>query len=105
MNDDWERPVERAMNEPTGKHQPLEERVVSLLRGVLSLPGSLRLDRDTPLLGAIPALDSVAVVALLTELEESFGFIIADEELSAAAFTTVGSLCDWVQRQLPEVTP
>lgn len=67
--------------------------VLSLLDEVLGLGGrSQGFTADTPLLGAIPELDSMAVVALITALEEHFGFVIEDDEISGDTFTTVGSL-------------
>ena len=74
----------------------VEARVLDLLREILALPASQRLEHDTPLLGALPALDSVAVVALLTELEDSLGLVVDDNQLSAEVFATVGTLCAWV---------
>jgi acyl carrier protein len=74
----------------------VEQRVCSLLREVLGLPVHFVLERATPLLGSLAALDSVAVVTLLGECEDKFGFTVADAELSAEVFTTVGTLVDWV---------
>jgi len=54
----------------------------------------------TPLLGAIPELDSMAVVAVITNLEERFGFSIDDDEIDGATFATVGSLVDFVERKV-----
>jgi acyl carrier protein len=50
----------------------------------------------SPLLGAIPELDSMAVVNLITALEEHYGFSIADDEISADVFETMGSLTAFV---------
>lgn len=74
----------------------LEAALKAMLREVLGLPAAFPLERQTPLLGAVAALDSVAVVTVLAECEASFGFTVADDELSAAVFATVGSLLDWV---------
>ncbi len=56
----------------------IEATVLQTLDDVLSLGGRARtFDRDTPLLGAIPELDSMAVVALITagvdRVRESLG--------------------------------
>ena len=56
--------------------------------------------RETPLLGAIPELDSMAVVSLITSLEERFGFVADDDEVGADTFATVGSLADFVAGKL-----
>jgi acyl carrier protein len=58
------------------------------------------LTADSPLLGAIPELDSMAVINLITALEEHYGFSIADDEISADIFETLGSLAALVRRKL-----
>lgn len=68
---------------------------------VLSLGGrAASFSRDTALLGAIPELDSMAVVALITTLEERFGFVVDDDEVSGDTFASVGSLVDFVSGKL-----
>lgn len=47
---------------------------------------------DTPLLGAIPELDSMAVVGILTAVEEELGVSVDDDEISADIFASFGSL-------------
>lgn len=75
--------------------------VLALLDEVLSLNGrAATFSRDTPLLGALPELDSMAVVALITGLEERFGFTAEDDEIEGATFATVGSLVDFVEGKL-----
>ena len=54
----------------------------------------------TPLLGSIPELDSMAVVSVITALEEHFGFTVHDDEVSATIFETVGSLSTFVEQKL-----
>ncbi len=74
----------------------VEAEVLRLLDQVLGLGGrSLGFGRDTPLLGALPEFDSMAVVSLLTALEESFGIVI-DDDIDGESFATVGSLVDFV---------
>ena len=58
------------------------------------------MDASTPLLGAIPELDSMAVVNVITALEEHFGISVADDEIGAAAFATLGSLSTFVEQKL-----
>jgi acyl carrier protein len=71
--------------------------VLRLLDEVLSLGGrALRFDRSTRLMGAIPELDSMAVVSLITAMEERFGIVVDDDEISASTFATVGELSDFV---------
>ena len=69
--------------------------VVSVLDEVLSLKGRASgFTLNTPLLGAIPELDSMAVVALITTLEERFGFAVEDDEIDGAVFATLATLID-----------
>ena len=57
------------------------------------------MDASTPLLGALPELDSMAVVNVITALEEHFGIIVADDEIGAATFATLGSLSDFIEQK------
>lgn len=75
--------------------------VLRLLDDVLGLGGRAQgFTADTPLLGALPELDSMAVVGLLTTLEERFGFAISDDEIDGSVFASVGSLTRFVQDKL-----
>ena len=58
------------------------------------------MDAAEPLLGAIPELDSIAVVNLITALEEHFGITVADDEIGAAAFETLASLTQFVEHKM-----
>lgn len=58
------------------------------------------LDRQTQLLGSLPEFDSMAVVNLITALEEHYGFAVADDEISAEVFETLGSLVQFVEQKL-----
>jgi acyl carrier protein len=53
---------------------------------------------DTPLFGSIPELDSLAVVEVVTSLEDRFGFQIDDDDFSGEVFETVGSLAAFVEQ-------
>lgn len=75
--------------------------VLRVLDEVLSLGGrALTFDVDTPLLGAIPELDSMAVVNLITTLEERFGIVVDDDDVSGETFASVGSLSAFVVDKL-----
>lgn len=77
------------------------EQVKAILIDSLNLCiGMDALAADTPLLGALPELDSASVVMLIGALEEQFGISIADDEISGKLFETVGSLTDFVDRKL-----
>jgi acyl carrier protein len=58
------------------------------------------LNEGSTLLGSIPELDSMAVVTVLTALEEHFGISVEDDEISASTFETLGSLTRFVEDKL-----
>jgi acyl carrier protein len=74
-----------------------EQEVLRLLDEVLSLEGrTAGFTRDTHLLGAIPELDSMAVVSMITALEDTFGIVVDDDDIDGATFASVGTLVDFV---------
>lgn len=78
----------------------LQTEVLHVLDEVLSLGGrALSFTPSTPLLGAVPELDSMAVVTLISTLEERFGIMVDDDEISGDTFSTVGSLVDFVSEK------
>jgi acyl carrier protein len=66
----------------------------AVLRDVLGLPEAqvAELDESSPLFGALPEFDSMAVAGLLTELEERLGILIEDHEVDADMLESFGSL-------------
>ena len=52
---------------------------------------------DTPLFGALPEFDSMAVAGLLTELEERLGILIEDHEVDADMMETFGALLNFAR--------
>jgi acyl carrier protein len=88
-------------NASTAMNVDLE--VIKIVSTVLNLgPSGRRLDRDTALLGSIAELDSMAVVSMLTTLEERFGFAVEDDEVDGRTFATVGSLIQFVEDKLSQ---
>ena len=78
-----------------------QQHVLEVLDEVLSLRGrSATFTADTPLLGEIAELDSMAVVNILTALEERFDFFVEDDEIDGTVFQTVGSLSRFVDQKL-----
>jgi acyl carrier protein len=78
-----------------------ELKVKQVLASVLNLGERVnRLDASAPLLGAIPELDSMAVVSVLTALEEKFNFAIEDDEVDGRTFATLGNLVAFVEGKL-----
>lgn len=78
-----------------------EQHLLTILDDVLSLDGRARqFNADTALLGAIPELDSMAVVSLITALEEQFGIVVEDDDIDGSTFATVGALRDFIDAKL-----
>lgn len=69
------------------------DRVRRILGDALQLgPRADALREDSRLLGAIPEFDSMAVVTLINAVEERFDIMVADDEISAETFETVGAV-------------
>lgn len=74
--------------------------VKTVLADVLNLgDAGQALTAESPLLGSLPELDSMAVVTLIGALEEHFGIVIDDDDISASTFATLGSLAQFVNER------
>ncbi|HWW64814.1 MAG TPA: acyl carrier protein [Sphingomonadaceae bacterium] len=75
--------------------------VRGVLRDVLGIAEArvAAFDESTPLFGALPELDSMAVAGLLTELEDRLGIIIEDDEVDGDMLATFGSLLVFARRK------
>jgi acyl carrier protein len=79
----------------------LLEEVKTVVGSALQLGDRVRnMGESSPLLGAVPELDSMAVVNVITALEERFDITVADDEIGAAAFETLGTLTRFVESKL-----
>jgi len=79
----------------------VQQEVLQALDEALSLRGrALGFTRETNLLGDLPELDSMAVVTVITTLEDRFGIVVDDDDIDGQTFATVGSLADFVQSKL-----
>ena len=79
----------------------VQEEVLRVLDETLSLGGrGMQMTSATHLLGAIPELDSMAVVTLITTMEDRFGIVVDDDEISGDTFATVGSVTEFVSSKL-----
>ena len=79
----------------------LHTQLSQILDQALHLEGRIaRFDSGTQLLGAVPELDSMGVVVLLTALEEQLGISVEDDEIDGDVFATFGSLLEFVQSKL-----
>ncbi|MBX3565053.1 MAG: acyl carrier protein [Sphingomonas sp.] len=72
----------------------VENAVRAVLRDVLGLSAerAAAFREDTPLFGALPELDSLAVAGVLTELEDRLGILIEDDEVDGEMLETFGAL-------------
>jgi len=78
-----------------------QDQVKQILADALQLGTRAQaMDAGAQLLGAIPELDSMAVVNVITALEEHFGISVADDEIGASTFATLGSLSAFVAQKL-----
>lgn len=76
-------------------------RIKAILRDSLSLGDRAdALTADSVILGSVPEFDSMAVVTVVTMLEEEFDFSVDDDELSADVFATVATLNEFVIAKL-----
>lgn len=77
--------------------------IINVIDDVLKLGSrSEEMDGDTRLLGNIAEFDSMAVVSVLTALEEIYDITVEDDEIDADVFETVGTLVAFVERKLDE---
>lgn len=75
--------------------------LLSLVDTTLGLGGrGLSFDDSTPLMGALPELDSMGVVSLLTSFEERLGITVEDDEIDGSIFETFGTLLAFVRAKL-----
>lgn len=80
-----------------------EETVRAVLRDVLGLSAerAAAFDDETPLFGALPELDSMAVAGVLTEMEDRLGILIEDDDIDGDTMETFGSLVRFASAKAP----
>ena len=83
----------------TGATATIEDQLRAILRDVLGVdPARAALiEDDTPLFGAMPELDSMAVAGLLTEIEDRLHILIDDDEVDGEMLESFGSLSAFVR--------
>jgi acyl carrier protein len=90
-----------AGTDPAERHPMVLDDVRKVVGSALQIGGRIQdMDAAAPLLGAVPELDSIAVVNLITALEEHFGIAVADDEIGASTFESLGSLAEFIERKL-----
>lgn len=81
----------------------VQQEVLRALDEVLSLGGRAAcFTAATPLLGAIPELDSMAVVSLITTLQERLAVNFRDDDFDGDSFRSVGTLVALVDGRLAQ---
>ncbi len=75
----------------------IDTTVRAVLRDVLGLSAerAAAFHDETPLFGALPELDSMAVAGVLTEIEDRLGILIEDDEIDADMLETFGALASF----------
>jgi acyl carrier protein len=89
---------------PVDRTSDIETVVRDLLRDVLALSQDRvdAFDSGTPLFGALPELDSMAVASLLTEMEDRLGILIEDDDIDGETFETFGTLLAFAKAKLAQ---
>ena len=79
----------------------IDTTVRAVLRDVLGLSAerAAAFDATTPLFGALPELDSMAVAGVLTELEDRLGILIEDDEVVGEMLETFGALTSFASNK------
>jgi acyl carrier protein len=87
---------------PVDRTSDVTGAVRDLLRDVLGLSQDRvdAFDADTPLFGALPELDSMAVATLLTEMEDRLGILIEDDDIDGETFETFGTLITFAEAKV-----
>jgi acyl carrier protein len=88
----------------TGEALTIEDQLRAILRDVLGIDAARAeaIDADTPLFGAMPELDSMAVAGLLTEIEDRLHILIEDDEVGGDMLESFGGLTAFVRAKRGE---
>lgn len=77
------------------------EQVRQIVGDVLQLGDrTATLRPDTALLGNIPEFDSMAVVSVITALEDQLGIFVEDDDITGETFETLANLTAFVQTKV-----
>ena len=76
----------------------IEQEVLLILTDVLR--PDLPLDLDTALMGAHPQFDSMAAAAILASIEDHFGLILDDDDISAELFVNARAISLLMEEKL-----
>lgn len=76
------------------------EEVKQILADVLQIGDKVEaLTENSVLLGGIPEFDSMAVVSVITAIEDNYDIVVDDDEIDAGIFETLGSLASFVEHK------
>lgn len=89
-------PIKKMQDQPLGTDAMLRALLADSLG--ISAERVSGFEADTPLFGALPEFDSMAVATFLTGFEERFDLLIEDEDVAAEDFETFGSLLAFAER-------
>lgn len=79
----------------------IADQVKNIIAEVLQLGARAQsMHAQTPLLGQIPEFDSMAVVSVITSLEQHFHITVEDDDINADTFATLASLTEFVSFKL-----
>ena len=79
----------------------MQDQIAALLTDTLNLgQRGQQLTAESQLLGSLPEFDSMAVVAIVTQIEEQYGVDFDDDDITAESFATLGALVQLVQGKL-----
>ena len=85
----------------TGDHLDIRKELAAIFDELLSLGGrSASFTDSTPLLGALPELDSMAVVGVIGAMEDRFGIVFDDDEIDGTSFASFGNLVELVSSKV-----
>ena len=90
----------RLQSAETATAATVEATLRALLAETLGLPPKrvAGFTETTPLFGALPEFDSLAVANFLTAFEERFAVLIEDHDVEAEDFATFGALLAFTKR-------
>lgn len=77
-----------------------ETELIDVLENVLrgAAGGGEPITMDTPLMGSMPEFDSMAVVSILTQLEDDYDIVVEDDELDGSVFESTRTLYEFLAR-------
>jgi len=78
----------------------LQDELKIILQQTLQLDDVINWQKHSEMLGAVPEFDSMAIVTVLTQIEENYGIFIEDDEISAETFATLGSLELFIEEKI-----